>query len=257
MIGELERRTRNLPPFVRQLGWRAISAARTPMEIARWAQLRRSYSRLPEAEPLRLVDSQFELSDRLSTSPFDRHYFFQDAWAARRIAEAAPGSHVDVGSRVDLVAFLTAICPVTFVDIRPLDVTLEGLTCVAGSVLDLPFASQSVASVSCLHVIEHIGLGRYGDPLDPAGTDKALQELARVVAPGGQLLVSTPVGRRRTVWNAHRISDPVQLAAALPELELAEFSGVDDDGRFARFRKPEELASQTYALGIFRFVRPR
>ena len=48
-------------------------------------------------------------------------------WAARRIAERRPARHVDVGSRVDLVGFLTAITEVTFVDIRPLEVDIEGL----------------------------------------------------------------------------------------------------------------------------------
>lgn len=256
VIERLERRTRDLPPFVRQLGWRAVRAAQSPAELLRWGLLRRSYARLPGAEPLRMRDSQFELGDRLSASPFDRHYLFQDAWAARRIAEAAPPSHVDVGSRVDLVAFLTAICPVAFVDIRPLEVDIEDLKCVAGSVLELPFATQSVASISCLHVVEHVGLGRYGDVLDPTGTTNALRELGRVVAPGGQLLVSTPVGRARTVWNAHRISDPRAVIESLPDLELVEFAGVDDGGQFARFMKPEHLVGQTYGLGMYHFVRP-
>lgn len=251
----LERATRGMPPFVRQLGWKALLVAATPVELARWARLRHAYRRLPGAEPLRLLDSQFELRDQLSTSPFDRHYFFQDAWAARRIAEARPAAHVDVGSRVDLVAFLTAICPVTFVDIRPLEVELDRLTCVAGSVLKLPFANRSLESVSCLHVIEHVGLGRYGDPLDPSGSSRAVQELGRVIAPGGQLLLSCPVGAPRTVWNSHRVHDPVELAGSLPELELVEFAGVDDAGRFQPHRRPAELVGQTYACGMYRFVR--
>jgi hypothetical protein len=256
LLQELERRTRSLPPVVRQLGWSGIAAARTPVELARWAALRRSYRRLAGAEPLRWADSQLELRDRLTTSPFDRHYFYQDAWAARRVADAAPDWHVDVGSRVDLVGFLTTICPITFVDIRPLEADLDRLTSIAGSVLDLPFPDRSVRSISCLHVIEHVGLGRYGDPLDPEGTAKAVRELARVVAPGGQLLLSTPVGASRTVWNSHRVSDPVALASALPEFELAEFAGVDDGGVFRRDRAPSELAGQTYACGMYRFVRP-
>lgn len=192
----------------------------------------------------------------MSSSPFDRHYFYQDAWAARRLAEAPPARHVDVGSRVDLVGFLTAICPVTFVDIRPLEADLDDLECVAGSLLDLPFASQSLGSVSCLHVIEHIGLGRYGDPLDPAGSTTALLELQRVVAPGGQLLVSCPVGAPRTCWNAHRIHAPGAIPSLLDALELIEFAGVDDDGVFLRHRRPADLAGQRYACGMYHFRRP-
>jgi SAM-dependent methyltransferase len=196
-----------------------------------------------------------QLHDRLPTSPYDEHYFFQDIWAARRVAELAPARHVDVGSRVDWVGFLTSLTEVVFVDIRPLEAEVERLTSVTASLLDLPFADGSVESLSCLHVAEHVGLGRYGDRLDPAGTGKAAAELQRVLAPGGQLLFSLPVGRPRVCFNAHRIHDPDEIRAMFPELELVEFSGVDDDGSFRRNLDPRELAAATYACGLFRFTR--
>jgi hypothetical protein len=196
-----------------------------------------------------------QLNDRMDATPFDPHYFFQDSWAAQRVAEYAPVTHVDVGSRVDLVGFLTAMTEVTFVDIRPLEVELEGLTSVAGSVLDLPFADRSQESVSCLHVAEHIGLGRYGDPLDPMGTVNAAKELSRVLAANGRLLFSGPVGRPRTMFNAHRVHAPEQVRAMFGELELIEFAGVDDAGEFARHRDLSELADCEYGCGMFLFGR--
>jgi SAM-dependent methyltransferase len=242
---------------VADLGARGLRAAAVPGAARRYLRDRAAYRRLPGAEPLRWRDAFPKLGDRQATSPYDPHYFFQDAWAARQVVEARPPRHVDVGSRVDLVAFLAAVTPVTFVDIRPLEAELEGLSSVAGSVLDLPFPTTSLRSVSCLHVAEHIGLGRYGDPLDPAGTRKAAAELQRVVAPGGQLLFSLPVGRERVAFNAHRIHRPQTVRGWFDELELAEFSGVGDDQRFRRHRQLEELESQHYACGMFRLVRPR
>src|SRR3954470_16194971 len=159
-----------MQPALRYVAGRAVRAAAVAPGAARYLRDRAAYARLPGAEPLRWRDSFPKLTDRLPASPFDPHYFHQDTWAARRIAERRPARHVDVGSRVDLVGFLTALTAVTFVDLRPLDVDVEDLEPVAGSVLALPFADRSLESVSCLHVAEHIGLGRYGDPLDPAGT---------------------------------------------------------------------------------------
>ena len=169
-----------------------LRAAATPRGAAQWLRDRAAYQQLPGAERLRWRDSFPKLTDRLPSSPFDPHYFHQDVWAARRIAERRPSRHVDVGSRVDLVGFLTAVTEVTFVDIRPLEVDIEGLEPIAGSVLDLPFADGALESVSCLHVAEHIGLGRYGDPLDPLGTRKAAAELQRVLAPGRPAAVLAP-----------------------------------------------------------------
>lgn len=245
-----------LPPFVAQSGARMLGAAGAIRAGGEYVRDWLGYRKLPGAERLRMRDAFPQLGDRLLSSPFDRHYFYQDIWAARAISAVAPARHVDVGSRVDYVGYLTTICAVTFIDIRPLGAHVERLECVAGSVLDLPLADRSVSSLSCLHVAEHIGLGRYGDPLDPQGTRRAARELQRVLGAGGQLLFSVPVGRPRLCFNAHRIHDPGDVLQMFDELVLTEFSGIDDDGRFGRDREPEELAQARYACGLYRFERP-
>jgi FkbM family methyltransferase len=216
-----------------------------------------AYRALPGGASARDEDLFPQLGDWREVHELDAHYFHQDTWAANRIAELRPGGHVDVGSRIDLVGFLTAVTEVTFVDIRPLEVDIERLTCIAGSILDLPFADRSLKSVSCLHVAEHIGLGRYGDPLDPAGSLKAMAELQRVVAPGGHLLFSGPIGRPRVCFNAHRIHDPVAIVERFAELELVEFAVVDDSGRFTRHRDPAAYRDLTYGCGMFLLRRPQ
>ena len=239
-----------------QLARSGLRAAAFAAGAARYARDRRAYAALPGAEPLRWRDTFPKLTDRLAVSPFDPHYLHQDTWAAQRIAEYAPARHVDVGSRVDYVCFLTAFTKVAFVDIRPLEAGVEGLESIEGSLLALPFEEASLESVSCLHVVEHVGLGRYGDPLDPLGTRKAIAELQRVVAPGGRLLFSTPVGAPRVCFNAHRVHDPVALRELFSELELVEFAGVDDDGRFRRRRALDELVGSDYACGMYLLRRP-
>lgn len=203
----------------------------------------------------RVVDLYPQLHDRTYSSPFDFHYFYQDTWAAQRVATVRPEHHIDVGSRIDLVGFLTALTRVVFVDIRPLDARVDNLQFVEGSILSLPFESQSVSSISCLHVAEHIGLGRYGDELDPEGMRKAAGELSRVLAPGGNLLFGCPVGRERVMFNAHRITPPSTVVSMFSDLDLIEHSGVDDAGNFAVNRRLDELASADYACGLFMFRR--
>jgi len=91
------------------------------------------------------------------------------------------------------------------VELCPLSLPVDTLEFRGGSILNLPFVDGAVPSVSSLCVVEHIGLGRYGDPLDPFGTEKAIEELKRIVQPGGDLYLSLPLhDENRTYVNAHR-----------------------------------------------------
>lgn len=215
-----------------------------------------AYRRRSPAETVQLTDAFPCLLDRTAVTPFDPHYFYQGAWLARKLTADKPRHHVDVGSSVLTISVLSAFVPTTFVDYRPLSTKLAGLSLVAGNATQLPFADAALSSVSSLHVIEHVGLGRYGDPIDPEGTRKALAELARVVAPGGRLLVTTPVGRERVCFNAHRVSAPASVPAAVPSLKLVSFSFVDDAGDFTADSEPGLAAALDYGCGMFEFRRP-
>jgi len=143
--------------------------------------------------------------DATATTEIEPTYFYQDSWAFEHIVHNHPSRHVDVGSHHKYVALLSKVLPVTMVDIRPLSLPLDSLTFREGSILNLPYEDGSVPSISSLCVVEHIGLGRYGDPLDSRGTEKALDELKRIVAPGGDLYLSIPLDdENRTYFNAHR-----------------------------------------------------
>lgn len=180
-----------------------------------WANLRDYEAIAPEpVKPWRCID------ERTATTPLDRWYFYQDVWTYRRVVEADPEWLLDVGSTALLVGILSQVLPVTSVDVRPLPVELPGLTCQRGDITALPFEDGTVPMASSMSVIEHIGLGRYGDALDAHGSERACRELQRVLRPGGRLLLSFPTGAEyRTLFNAHRILPVPLVESWLDECE--------------------------------------
>lgn len=179
-------------------------------ELVAWRKFWKSYRQyqqlVPQDQQLLLQNLYPCLDDDTGQTNIEPTYFYQDAWAFQKIVERRPASHVDVGSHHKFVALLSKVVPVTMVDIRPLSLPLDTLNFQVGSILEMPYEDNSISSLSSLCVVEHIGLGRYGDPLDPQGSKKAVAELSRVLAPNGRLYFSVPVGDRNiTAFNAGRV----------------------------------------------------
>lgn len=234
------------------LDWRRMVSLRyLPRYVADWIAFRRQRG----SWSVEAADSYPCLADRLPTTPFDPHYFFQGNWLARRLADAKPLQHVDIGSSVLTMGVLSAHVPTIFVDYRPLVVRQSGLSCVAADINRLPFADRSVLSLSCLHVIEHIGLGRYGDPISADGARLAAQELQRLVDHGGRLYLSTPIGRERVCFNAHRVFAPATILSWFSQLQLMNFSYVSDNGTFHEGASPGLVPPLEYGCGFFEFRR--
>lgn len=184
------------------------------------------------------------------------HYFRQDLWAARRIHAARPARHVDIGSRIDgFVAHVLSFMPITVVDIRPLTSDIEGLTFCQGDMCRLDFLSNSLPSLSCLHAIEHVGLGRYGDPVDPEGCFTAMRELGRVLARNGRLYLGTPIGKERLAFNSERVFDPRTVVSTLSALRLVSFDAVDDQDRLVANADLAGFAQARYSCGLFEFTK--
>lgn len=216
------------------------------------------YKRLYNAAHSKALEYKLypQLHDNTASTEFDTHYTYQGPWVMRQLVKGQPRKHIDVGSWTPYIGFFAALQPTVFIDIRPAVFDIPDVTSMEGSVLQLPFRSRSVESLSCLHVIEHIGLGRYGDPLDIDGTEKAIKELMRVIKPGGSLYVSLPVGKEMTFFNAHRVTAPARVQKLFHELVLVDFSFIDDRGRFHENKKSSQASRQEYACGMYHFQRP-
>ena len=205
-----------------------------------------------------ILNIEPHLNDKSSITVIEPHYTYHPAWAARVIAKNRPQKHTDISSILHFSTIISAFVPTDFYDYRPATVKLENYASKQADLTRLPFESGSIGSLSCMHTIEHIGLGRYGDPIDYDGDLKAITELKRVLAPGGSLLIVTPIGKAKIVFNAHRIYSYEQIISYFSDLELIEFSLIPDhyvqDGIINHASK--ELADQqNWGCGCFHFKK--
>jgi uncharacterized protein DUF268 len=186
------------------------------------------------------------------------HYFYQDLLVAQKVFERQPAKHVDVGSRIDgFVAHVASFRELEVLDLRALSTAISNVRFRKCNVLELPEELHEYCdSLSCLHVLEHIGLGRYGDPIDLSGHVKALENLRKMLKVNGAFYLSVPFGRQRIEFNAHRIFDLGAFRELIiHQFEVVEFSWVDDAGDLHVQADLESVAAQGeknhYALALF------
>jgi hypothetical protein len=246
-----------------QLGFNSLRFLRSlrglPMFLSDLRTFRKSYKGKIKLMPC--------LHDRYEEGGITKsEYFWQDLLVARWIHLNVPKKHVDIGSRVDgFVAHVAAFREIEVFDVRPITTTIPGVVFRQADLMNattLPGMKKGYCdSLSCLHALEHFGLGRYGDQINPIGYRLGLKNMAKLLRLGGIFYLSIPIGKERIEFNANWVFDPntiVNVAAenGLALKALTIYSHVNG----IRELEPSEsmlsdLANQHYNLGIFTFIK--
>jgi hypothetical protein len=190
-------------------------------------------------------------------------YFHQDLLVARRVYEAKPRRHVDVGSRIDgFVAHVAVFRGIDVIDIRPMEKGIRNVRFIQADLMrGASQLASSTDSLSCLHALEHFGLGRYGDPIDPSGHLKGFISLIQMLKPGATFYLSFPIGRPIVEFNAHRVFDSEEVLSwpGSELLHLQRFDFVDDAGALHEDILIHQIRTQCanleHGCGIYTFTR--
>lgn len=194
--------------------------------------------------------------DATETTNFDAHYIYHPAWALRILKKINPELHIDIGSTLAFSSMASAYHNIEFYDYRPAMLNLDNLKSGFADLVSLPFENNSISSLSCMHTIEHVGLGRYGDKIDYDGDLKAVNELIRVLSIGGNLIFVVPIGGvAKIIFNSHRIYTYIQVMDLFKNFELVNFALVTDKNEFQSVSSKENADCQDYGCGCFWFVK--
>ena len=178
--------------------------------------------------PFPILDERFEEGGSASG-----HYFHQDLLVAQRIFENNPNIHLDIGSRVDgFVAHVASFRKIEVLDVRPTEAEVENIIFRTADLMKVDNTLLNYCdSLSCLHVLEHFGLGRYNDPIQFDGYLDGLDSIYKILKKGGVFYLSVPIGKQRVEFNGHRIFSVRYLLRLFKDKYIVNhFSFVDDEG---------------------------
>lgn len=191
------------------------------------------------------------------------HYFHQDYFVAQKIYINKPSKHVDIGSRIDgFVAHVATFMQIEIFDIRNIISPYENIIYRHLDLLgDISQYENYTPSLSSLHVLEHIGLGRYGDTIDINGHIKAFDNIFKILMKNGVFYFSVPIGPQRIEFNAHRVFSIEYLLNLINQkYQIISFSYVDDNGDLHTDVALDELNIKNnfncnFGCGIFELIK--
>ena len=199
--------------------------------------------------------------DRIWDAGTVKQYFWQDLWAAKKIFKNRPKEHYDIGSRVDgFIAHLLSFGQkINLIDIRSLEADIPNVDFTQSDATELKsIGDNSIESISALCSLEHFGLGRYSDPIDPEACFKCFEAIQKKVREHGKIYISVPIGREHVEFNAHRIFNAKTIKDAFDRCELVELSATNENKieyniDLHKYDKEPERGAEIF--GLFEFVK--
>jgi hypothetical protein len=195
-----------------------------------------------------------------SNSDFDKHYFYHETIVSNYIFENNPKKHIDIGSRLNgFVSTVASFRKIEFFDLRPSDVEHKNIIFKQIDLLNISEKYYEYTdSLSCLYVLGHVGLGRYGDKINKDGSKLAFLNLVKILKNKGKLYIAIPISEKNKVYfNAHRTFIPSEILGWSNELKLEKFDYVDDNGKFYKDSSVFnlDLTKIKYGCGIYMFIK--
>jgi hypothetical protein len=249
-------RFRNFLYVLRQFGFDPIKAINSFSYILKFLVSSIKFRKSMWGKNFIYVPSLNDFSSKAGSA--DGHYFWQDFICSKWIFKASTKEHLDIGSRIDgFITSLLLFCKVTLIDIRPLDIEIEGLSYINADIQSgLPAYAAAFDSVSSLHCIEHFGLGRYNDPLNINGHEMGLLNISKLVSNNGYLYVSFPIGEELIEFNSQRIIDPLWPEKILNDFKLEEFVLIPWKGVPKFGLNPKDVDIKIWGqAGLYKFRR--
>lgn len=194
-----------------------------------YAQDREKYSQMNHRASfdIKKEDERPILTDKYAKMGSVHQYFWQDLWAAKLIYKNRPKEHFDIGSRLDgFISHILAMgISLKVIDVRLFPVEIPGMEIIVDDATMLQeFADSSIESLSALCSLEHFGLGRYGDPVNPEACFQCFTQIQKKVKSGGHIYISVPIGKEKLQFNAHRIFYASTIIENFSNCNLLEFS---------------------------------
>ena len=191
------------------------------------------------------------------------HYFYQDLYVARKVFQNNPVRHVDIGSRIDgFVAHVASFREIEVLDVRNLHLGLPGVRFTRADLSAKEFPLIDYCdSLSCLHALEHFGLGRYGDPVDYDGHLIGWENMHRILKKGGKFYFSVPIGAQHIEFNAHRVFSVVYLLHLMEKrYDIESFAYINDRQEFIADAPLDEASIRSnfgcrYGCGVFELTK--